>query len=102
MLKAMDAEGLKLERTLGPNTKHAYEKNAKIELDKRLDDLLAKGRNPTPDKLRFTTWTLRYNHMFWLTADALQHHWQRARINAEVEHSADASGLSGRINVKTQ
>ena len=30
----------------------------------------AKGRNPVPKEVRFTTWTLRYNKMFWVTIDA--------------------------------
>ncbi len=102
MMTAMGAEGLKLDRIIGPKTKHAYEKNAKIELDKRLDELLDKGRDPAPDRLRFTTWTLRYNHMFWLTADALEHHWQRARLDARITHPANPSGLSASIDVKTQ
>ncbi len=84
MMEAMAAEGLKLERIIGPNTKHAYEKNAKVQLDKRLDELLAKGRNAWPEKLHFTTWTLRYNRMFWLTVDGLEHHWRRARVEAEM------------------
>jgi len=106
MMQAMDAEGLKLERIIGPNTKHAYEKNAKIELDKRLDELLNKGRDPMPAKLRFTTWTLRYNHMFWLTADALEHHWQRARLDGEFVPRDGTVGVPGGadpfIVVKTQ
>ena len=32
--------------------------------------IVAKGRNPVPKEIRFTTWTLRYNRMFWLTVDA--------------------------------
>src|SRR6202035_1526366 len=41
MEKAMAAEGLKLDRIVGPKTKHAYEKGAKAELDKRFDALVA-------------------------------------------------------------
>jgi len=83
MEKAMAAEGLKLDRIIGPQTKHAYEKNAKIELDKRLDEIIAKGRNTDPEKIRFTTFTLRYNHMFWVYLDGLEQHWKRARVEAE-------------------
>ena len=95
MEKYMAAEGLKLERIIGPKTKHAYEKNAKMELDKRLDEILAKGRNPVPAKIRFTTWTLRYNRMFWLTVDGMGREWERARVDAEI-------GGGGEIKVKTQ
>jgi hypothetical protein len=84
MEKYMADEGLKLDRIIGPNTKHAYEKNAKIELDARLDEIVKKGRNPVPAKIRFTTWTLRYNKCFWLTIDGMSRHWDRARVDAEV------------------
>ena len=94
MEKYMADEGLKLDRIIGPKTKHAYEKNAKIELDKRLDELLAKGRNPLPEKIRFTTWTLRYNHMYWFTIDGLTKHWERASVDAEI--------VGNTITAKTQ
>ena len=35
-----------------------------------------------PKEIRFTTWMLRYNKMFWLTVDAMGQHWERARVNA--------------------
>ena len=33
----------------------------------------------------FTTWMLRYNRMFWLTVDAMDAEWQRARVDAHVD-----------------
>ena len=87
MSAAMAAEGLELQRIIGPKTAHAYEPVAKRELDRRLDDIVAQGRNAWPRKLRFTTWTLRYNRMFWVTIDGLEHHWDRARVDAEIGSS---------------
>lgn len=94
MEKYMAEEGLKLERIIGPQTKHAYEKNAKIELDKRIDEQLAKGRDEVPAKIRFTTWTLRYNRMFWVQLDGLEHHWNRARADGEIS--------GNNVSLKTQ
>jgi hypothetical protein len=37
-----------------------------------------------PKEVKFTTWTLRYNQMDWVTIDALEKHWERARVDAEV------------------
>jgi len=45
---------------------------------------MEKGRDPLPKKVRFTTWTLRYNNMAWVTVDALDQHWTRARVDAEL------------------
>src|SRR5260370_3852529 len=45
---------------------------------------MAQGRDPMPKRVRFTTWTLRYNRMAWITVDALERHWERARVEAQI------------------
>jgi pimeloyl-ACP methyl ester carboxylesterase len=90
MASAMLAEGLTLEHIIGPNTGHAYEPGARQRLQDRLDALAAKGRNPVPLEIRFTTWMLRYNRMFWLTVDAMGREWERARANARIDGDAIA------------
>ena len=85
MERAMLAEGLTLPRIEGPGTAHKYEPQAKAELARRIDELAARGRDPEPAKLRFTTFTLTYNRMKWITVDALGKHWERARIDADGE-----------------
>jgi hypothetical protein len=49
-----------------------------------MDRLADLGRDPLPKRVRFTTWTLRYNQMRWVTVDALHQHWERARVDAEI------------------
>jgi dienelactone hydrolase len=85
MAAAMLEEGLKLEHVIGPNTAHAYEPTARQRVQDRLDQLAAKGRTPVPDEIRFTTWMLRYNKMFWITVDAMGQEWARARANAKID-----------------
>jgi dienelactone hydrolase len=85
MAAAMQAEGLTLEHLIGPKTGHSYEAAARQQLQERLDQIVAKGRNRAPAEVRFTTWTLRYNRMFWITVDALGETWERARVNAKVD-----------------
>jgi dienelactone hydrolase len=85
MAAAMLAEGLKLEHIIGPNTGHAYEPGARQRLQDRVDQLVSAGRNQSPREIRFTTWMLRYNSMFWLTVDAMTEEWQRARVNAQID-----------------
>jgi hypothetical protein len=85
MQKAMAELGLKLERIYGPKTGHKYEPGAKKELDGRLDAYAAKGRKQYPTHVRFATWTLRYNHMHWLTIDALGRHWNQAQVDARID-----------------
>ena len=95
METALEAEGMKLMHIIGPKTAHAYHPQAKVEIERRLDAIVARGRNPIPGRIRFTTWTLRYNQMFWVTVDALEHHWQRAQVYAEIVGT-------DRVLVKTQ
>ncbi len=93
MAAAMLEEGLTLEHVIGPNTAHAYEPGARQRLQDRLDALAARGRNPVPAEIRFTTWMLRYNRMFWIAVDAMGEEWVRARVNAKIDE--------GRIAVTT-
>jgi dienelactone hydrolase len=85
MAAAMSAEGLTLEHIIGPKTAHAYEPDARQQLQARLDQIVAQGRNPVPPEIRFTTWMLRYNRMFWITIDSMEREWERARANAKID-----------------
>jgi pimeloyl-ACP methyl ester carboxylesterase len=84
MAAAMLDEGLTLEHIIGPETGHQYEPRARQQVQDRLDRIAAAGRNAVPKEIRFTTWMLRYNRMFWLTVDGLEAHWQRARVAARI------------------
>jgi dienelactone hydrolase len=90
MAAAMQAEGLTLEHLIGPKTGHSYEAGARQKIEERLDQLVASGRTPVPREIRFTTWTLRYNRMFWIAVDAMGEMWERARVNARIQGDAVA------------
>ncbi len=90
MEKAMAAEGIKMTHIIGPKTAHSYEKNAKLEINRRLDSIAEKGRDPLPEHVRFTTWTLRYNQSHWVTVDGLEQHWERARVDADIDDETDS------------
>ena len=95
MAAAMLDEGLTLEHIIGPNTGHSYEPGARQQVQDRLDQLVAKGRNPVPREVRFTTWTLKYNRMFWVTVDAMAGHWERARVSAAIDGDAIRATTAG-------
>lgn len=84
MAKALADEGIEMVHIIGPNTPHRYHPDSKIEINRRIDSIVEKGRNPAPKKIRFTTWTLSYNQMYWVTVDGLEEHWERARVDAEM------------------
>jgi hypothetical protein len=84
MAGAMRAEGLELEHLVGPGVEHKYEPKAKRELARRFEEWMSRGREPWPRQVRFTTWTLRYHRMAWVTVVGLDRHWERARVEAEI------------------
>ena len=100
MLKATAAEGVKIERLVGPRTAHRYELATRQQLDRELDAILAKGRNPARPEVRLETWTLRYNRMYWITLDGLEHHWRRSRADAKFVTAPD--GTTDGFSIRTQ
>ena len=84
MNQAMADAGLKMEWLIGPGVGHKYEPETKKELSKRIDAYVAKGRDPLPPHIHFQTFTLRYNQCKWITLDLLEHHWERADIDATL------------------
>jgi dienelactone hydrolase len=93
MARALKKEGIDLVHIIGPKTGHSYHPDAKKEIDRRLDEIVAKGRDRWPKHIKFQTYTLRYNRCYWLTIDAMEHHWERARVEADC--AAD------RVTIKT-
>jgi hypothetical protein len=85
MEEALAREGLKLERLIGPKTAHKYEPETKKVLSRRIDQLVATGRDSWPRHVHFVTYTLRYNQMAWITIDRLEKHWERGEIDAQLE-----------------
>jgi hypothetical protein len=96
MAAALAAEGMELTHVIGPKTAHSYEKGAKEEVNRRIDALAALGRDPFPRTVHFTTPTLRYNRMAWVTVDALGEHWDPARVDATCAADGDNLVVSTR------
>jgi hypothetical protein len=94
MAKAMRPEGLDLVHIIGPGTAHKYHPDSKTEINRRIDAIAARGRDPAPERLHFTTWTLKYNRMHWLVIDALDAHWERARVDAGLDPRDDTVRLT--------
>lgn len=81
METAMKSEGLVLTRITGENTAHSYNKESARITDTLLSRVAAAGKRPDPKELHFTTYTLKYNKLYWLRVDALHEHWERARVD---------------------
>ena len=99
MAREMKKLGMELTHIIGPKTGHSYEKNAKVELNKQIDAIVAKGLPSGPDRkeIKFTTYTLRYNECAWLTVTALERHWEKATVRGTYEdgvYKLDVSGVT--------
>jgi pimeloyl-ACP methyl ester carboxylesterase len=85
MATALLAEGIELTHLIGPDTAHAYHPLIKQEVDRRMDSIMSLGRNPMPLDIRFTTYTLRYPRMYWVTVLGLDEHWEKATVRATIQ-----------------
>jgi dienelactone hydrolase len=84
MAKALEKEGIELVHLIGPGMGHAYHPNSKLEINRRIDAIVAKGRQSLSVETHFTTWTLRYNSLRWLRIEGLEEHWKRARVDTTL------------------
>ncbi|HEU5118300.1 MAG TPA: prolyl oligopeptidase family serine peptidase, partial [Isosphaeraceae bacterium] len=84
MEEALAKVGIRLTHIIGPQTKHAYHPDSKVIVQAKLDSLADSGRNRSPQEVHFATYTLRYNRMNWLTVNALDQHWEKALVRANV------------------
>ena len=84
METALAKEGIDLVHVIGPETKHSIHKDSKVVIENRLRNLAERGRERVPKNIHFATYTLKYNRMHWVTIDALQEHWKKARIDAQI------------------
>lgn len=95
MEKHLRQEGIEMVHIIGPDTAHKIHPDSLVEIERRLAAIAAVGRDRTPREVRFTTWFLRYNQMHWARVDAMQEHWQRARVHALLSGPAE-------VTVKTE
>lgn len=82
MAKYLEKEGISMTHIIGPNTPHRYHPDSKVEIDRRLDAIAARGREAYPRRVKFVTYTLRYNRMKWIVVDGMEKHWEKAQVEA--------------------
>src|SRR5262249_599725 len=96
MARALGEENITMTHVIGPNTAHRYHPDAKVTINHLIDSIAERGREAYPRKIRFTTWTLKYNRMKWVTIDAMGKHWERARLDARIvdDHSVEVKPVN--------
>ena len=101
MARELKKEGIELTHIIGPQTEHKYHPDSIPEINRRIDSIVAKGRNPIPAHVKFTTYTLRYNKMFWVTIDGLEQHWEKATVDAEIKDAATIQARTANVTALT-
>jgi dienelactone hydrolase len=84
MAGALEKVNVPLVHVIGPGTAHSYHPEAVATINRLVDALAARGRDPAPRRVSLVTPTLKYNRQAWVTLDALGKHWDRAEVQAEV------------------
>ncbi|HEY1111072.1 MAG TPA: prolyl oligopeptidase family serine peptidase, partial [Opitutaceae bacterium] len=101
MEKAFATNGLKLERFIGPQTAHKYHDATKAEITKRIEEQLAKGREPQPREVRFSTYTLRYPDSHGFRIEGMEKHWERAEVSITGLYSKEATLTTRNVSALT-
>ena len=101
MDKNLSQEGMRMTHVIGPNTPHRYHPDSRVVINSIVDPLVEKGRDPYPSKVRFTTWTLRYNAIKWVRIDGMEEHWNQARLDAEIIDGKNVAVTAANVNAFT-
>jgi dienelactone hydrolase len=83
MVEAVAAVGGRVEHLVGPDTGHGYHRETKESLDRLVDAAAERGRPAAPPRVRFATYTLRYDRLDWVRITGLMRHWEQATVDAE-------------------
>jgi hypothetical protein len=83
MGEAMRREGLQMTNLISPGTGHVIDPVTHAEQMKRIATHAAIAPR-LPSKLRFVTWTLKYNRCHWLEVLQLGKHYARAELSARL------------------
>ena len=69
---------------IGPKTGHKWEPEAHKISEHFVEEALAKGLT-APPRIRFVTYTTRFNRCFWITVEELHQTYERAEVDASRE-----------------
>jgi hypothetical protein len=95
MAQALKRDRIELVHVIGPGTKHSYHPESRDQVEQMVSQLAARGRERMPLAVHFTTYTLRYNQLAWLTVDALDEHWKQAIVDGDIH-------TNGRIELRVE
>ncbi|MDB6137985.1 MAG: phospholipase/Carboxylesterase [Verrucomicrobiaceae bacterium] len=85
MTGILKAEGIIRPHLIGPGMPHKYHPVVIKEVQKLVEEAVAKGREEWPAEIHLETRTLAYSRMKWVRLTALEQHWKESRLNAALD-----------------
>lgn len=77
--------GIDIPYIIGKNMGHRIDKDSSKTIETTLTKWAKQPADVPRAKLDFTTYTLRYNKVEWLTISGLESHWKPSRIEGEIQ-----------------
>lgn len=98
MVEAAEKLGVQIKLLIGPGTEHKFHPDSLKEFMAfhRANQERGRPGYPAPDKLRFITWTLKYNKCAWLTIEEMTEQYRPAIVESERDEK------TGLLKIKTQ
>ena len=84
MAGVLQKVGVEMTHLIGPGMGHQYDAQSKATLNRSIDEIAARGRDPLPRQISLATPTLKYNRQGWVQLDGMGQHWTRATIDAQL------------------
>lgn len=78
---------------ISEKTGHSVSPPVRKRLDEFLKEWGDRGK-PSPDHIRFLTYTTRYNRSHWVSIDGLEKHYERSEVNAKRSEQGKSYEIS--------
>src|SRR5262249_29458575 len=82
---------LSITHLIAPGLGHEFPAGWRDKAEAEYAKHVARGRPSYPDKVRFVTWTLRYPTCDWIDILGLDRHYQKARVEADLNEEGGTS-----------
>lgn len=94
MTEVLKAEGIIRPHLIGPGMPHKYHPEVIKEVQKLVEEAVAKGREDWPSDIHIETRTLSYNQMKWVKLTGLAQHWKESRLDASLDSSTNIINIT--------
>jgi predicted esterase len=75
--------GLSMTHLVAPGLEHTFPEEWQKKAEAEYAKYVEKGRSEYPKKVRFVTYTLKFPKCDWVAVEALEHHYEKASVDAE-------------------